>query len=417
MGMSRAIPYRFGASRRRYHLSWLVIVLTACASNEALRLSTTPSTTRAASTTQVSSTTTGSTSTSVLSAESGRFPTAVFAALGDEPVSDELAGELQEVLDASARGDGLTATLITPEGTWSGASGFAAGDRAMSPDDQMAIGSVTKSIVAAQVMQLVEAGELRLDDPAADRLPPGLEFDTNAATIGDLLAMRSGIPDYVDALWTSISTDKLRVWTPDAVLALVGTDRARAGDKFSYSSTNYVLLGLIVEHVTGRPLVEVLRAGVLSGDGYERLVYQPAERPSQPMATSFGDPANTSQGDGGYLPSLAGATAAGPAGAVASDSLSLARWWRGLCAGRIVSAASIDEMTDFGERPGYGLGIADRREAYGSDSGAVGHGGLHVGFSSWALCFPKQGVVVVVLANAERDVDVLAGKLVQAAST
>ncbi len=65
------------------------------------------------------------------------FPTAVFAGLGDEPVSDELAAELQEVLDTSANGDGLTATLITPEGTWSGATGFAAGDRAMVPNDQM----------------------------------------------------------------------------------------------------------------------------------------------------------------------------------------------------------------------------------------------------------------------------------------
>ena len=47
---------------------------------------------------------------------------------------------------------------------------------------------------------------------------------------------------------------------------------------------------------------------------------------------------------------------------MASDSLSLARWWRGLCAGQVVSAASLDEMTDFDERPEYGLGIMDRRE-------------------------------------------------------
>jgi len=220
-----------------------------------------------ASTTEAPPTTSGSsTSTTVMRVDCSVFPTAVFAGLGDEPVSDELAAELQAVLDTSAHGDGLTATLITPEGTWSGASGFATGDRAMSPDDQMAIGSVTKSIVAAQVMQLVEAGELSVEDSADGRLPPGLEFDTNAATIGDLLVMRSGIPDYVDALWTSLSTDKLRVWTPEEVLALVGTDRAGVGDNLSYSSTNSVLLGLIVEHVTGRPLGQVLPDGVLSGD-------------------------------------------------------------------------------------------------------------------------------------------------------
>jgi hypothetical protein len=85
------------------------------------------------------------------------FPTEVFAGLGDEPVSDELAAELQRVLDASANGDGLTATLITPQGTWSGATGFAAGDRQMVPNDQMSIAHITQTVVAAQVMQLVEA--------------------------------------------------------------------------------------------------------------------------------------------------------------------------------------------------------------------------------------------------------------------
>ncbi len=123
------------------------------------------------------------------------FPTEVFAGLGDEPASDEFAAELQEVLDDSANGDGLTATLITPTGTWSGASGMASAERAMAPNDQMSIGSITKTVVAAQVMQLVESGELRLDDLAADRLPPELEFDTNGATIEDLLSMRSGIPE------------------------------------------------------------------------------------------------------------------------------------------------------------------------------------------------------------------------------
>ena len=123
------------------------------------------------------------------------FPIDVFAGLGEEPVSDALAAELQEVLDESANGDGVTATLITPQGTWSGETGFAAGDRAMSPDDQMSIASITKTLVAAQVMQLVEAGELGLDDLVADRLPPDLEFDTNGATIVDLLSMRSGYPE------------------------------------------------------------------------------------------------------------------------------------------------------------------------------------------------------------------------------
>ena len=115
------------------------------------------------------------------SAAAEGFPIAAFAGLGDEPVPAAMAAELQEVLDRSSNGDGLTATLITPQGTWSGATGFAAGERAMVPDDQMSIASITKTLVAAQVMLLVEAGELSLDDLAADRLPSDLGFDTNGA--------------------------------------------------------------------------------------------------------------------------------------------------------------------------------------------------------------------------------------------
>jgi hypothetical protein len=97
---------------------------------------------------------------------------------------------------------------------------------------------------------------------------------------------------------------------------------------------------------------------------------------------------------------------------MASDSLSLARWFRALCAGEVVSAASLGEMTDFDERPEYGLGIIDRRGEYGWESGALGHTGLLHGFSSAALCFQDPGIVVVVLANAEHDVDTTAGNLV-----
>ena len=106
-----------------------------------------------------------------------------------------------------------------------------------------------------------------------------------------------------------------------------------------------MLLGLLVEHGTGRPPAEVLRSGVLDGDGYQRLIYQPDERPTDPMALPSDASADTFDQGGGFLPSLAN------------------------------------------------------------------------GCTTLALCFPNQGIVVVVLAHAEHDVDILAGILVQAASS
>jgi D-alanyl-D-alanine carboxypeptidase len=385
----------------------LLLALASCASDQAssgLPAPSTPSGSR--------------TSTTMVATEADRFPTAVFAGLGDEPVSDELAAELQEVLEMSAGGDGLTATLITPQGTWSGATGMAAGHRAMRPHDQMSIASITKTLVAAQVMQLVEADELGLDDRVAERLPPGLEFDTNGATILDLLSMRSGFPESLDddAEWELLTTDPLHVWTPEEVLATVAPERGPVGQAWEYRGVNYMLLGLIIEHVTGRPVAEVMRSGVLAGDGYERLISQPDEHPTDPMAMPFGAPADTFDDVGRYLPTLAGVTAVEFEGGMASDSSSLARWWKGLCAGQVVSPATLNEMTDFDERPGYGLGIIDRSSEYGSDSGALGHTGNFNGFTTVALCFPNPGIVVVVLANAEHDVDTAAGHLVQTAS-
>jgi CubicO group peptidase (beta-lactamase class C family) len=94
-----------------------------------------------------------------------------------------VAAEFQAILDDMAGKRGMAATVMSPDGTWSGAVGKADGVRDVRVDDQFAIASTTKSVIAAQVMQMVEAGELDLDDPAAAHLPPDLDFDTNGATI------------------------------------------------------------------------------------------------------------------------------------------------------------------------------------------------------------------------------------------
>jgi D-alanyl-D-alanine carboxypeptidase len=340
-----------------------------------------------------------STSTTGEPASTEGFPTAAFAKLNEKRLDVATAAMLQRTLDDAAGDNGVTATLMTANGTWTGATGTTDGVKPMRPEAQMAIGSITKTIIAAQVMQLVEAGRLGLDDPAADHLPKKADFDANGATVGDLLAMRSGIPDYVDALYSSLLTDTRHVWTADKLLALVPPRRTPAGSEFDYSSTNYILLGLILEHATGRSVAETLRDGVLDEPGFARLVYQPAERPTGPMAAPGGAPALSTRQGVGYVPSLAGATAAGPAGGMASDSVTLARWWGRLCSGQIVSEVALERMTDFDQSPEYGLGLQDR-SAYDSPS-AVGNEGVHVGFVSIAECLPEEAAVVVVLINDE----------------
>ena len=164
----------------------------------------------------------------------------------------------------------------------------------------------------------------------------------------------------------------------------------------------------MIEQVRGRPLAEVLRDGVLNIDGVERLIYQPDEVPTEPMAMPDGASTDVLEIGGGYLPSLADATADGPAAAMASDSPSLARWWRAFCAGEIVSEASLTEMTTMHD--GYGLGLYEPDPA-----GTVGHGGEHEGYMSLAGCLPEDGSVFAVLTNQVGvDLSAIAGPLVNA---
>ena len=147
----------------------------------------------------------------------------------------------------------------------------------------------------------------------------------------------------------------------------------------------------------------MLREGALDIDGLERLVHQPDERPTEPMAMPAGASHDVLEIRGGYLPSLANAIAYNASGGIASDSRSLAMWWRALCAGEIVSESSLTEMSTF--EPAaylgtYGLGMYNPANGYAT---AFGHTGQLPGFMSWAACLPDDEAVIVVLTNHEVD--------------
>ena len=394
--------HRLGA--RTFITSIVVGLLAACANGGGA----TPSTSVPPSAAPASSSSSSPRATPMPS-ESASFPTAAFADIRLDPVSDEAAATFQAALEKIAGGHGVTATVMTADGTWSGATGKADDVNDLVPTSQFGIASITKSVIAAQVMQMVEAGELSLDAPASDYLPNDFAFDTNGATIRQLLEMRAGIPDwYSDAMEREVATDRDRAWTTPEVLALVTPDRAPAGEAFLYTDTNYVLLGLVIEHVRGKPLVDVLRHGVLDVEGTDRLVYQPAEAPTGPMAMPLGEPRSALEAGGGYLPSLSDASSAGPAGAMASDSISLARWWQAFCAGKIVSQASLTEMATFVDGPdGYGFGLFDI-----AGGGSVGHAGQNFGYVSWAGCLPKGAVIVVLSTYRFDDIGGMASPLV-----
>lgn len=382
----------YAASYRRLLLALsLALLVTACSSS--------PSAERAAATPPSPST------------SPAGLPAAAFADISADAVSKERAEKFQAALNDMSRsfgGAGMAATVLSAAGTWSGAAGKADSSRDVGIRDQFAIGSVTKSLVAAQVMQLVEAGRLGLDDPADRHLPATLDFDTNNVTIRQLVGMRSGIPDYYHAM-KPMMADRRRVWTTADMLALVPAERTPAGTTHEYVNTNYVLLQLVIEQVMGRTVVQTMRdGGVLDIDGIERLVYQPDERPTAPMALpSAMSPAEWREG-GGYLPSIASATAGPTTGSIATDSLSLARWWQAFCSGKLVSQDSLTTMATLVD--GYGLGLTNATPYTTS----FGHPGADVGYIAWAGCLPDSGSVIVTLSNTGSNNITLPEPLVRA---
>ena len=140
---------------------------------------------------------------------------------------------------------GVTATVLVADGgAWSGAAGTADGVNPMQVRSQFAIASLTKTVIAAEIMWLSEQGLLHLSDPVSEHLPPSFHFDTNGATIENLLPMESGIPDPVlSESAPAVLADPLRYWTAEEVLASVPADRNKPGDHFVYEDANYMLLG------------------------------------------------------------------------------------------------------------------------------------------------------------------------------
>jgi D-alanyl-D-alanine carboxypeptidase len=238
----------------------------------------------------------------------------------------------------------------------------------LSSDSLSPTHSSGKTIVAAQILRLVEDGKVGLDDQASDHLPPGLRFfDANGATIRQVLGMRSGIPDLNegDGYYPAEQAP-----TAVKVFKMLSEPTAAPGTGPEYASTNYVLLGTIIEQVTGRSLAEVLRSDVLDNPGLDGFVYTVED-----ALASDGWGVQTTPG-------------------------SLARWGYELYGGFVLSDASLHQMTDF-HGDWYGLGVMDLSSEYGTL--AVGHEGE----SSVTTCcslirlvaLPEEGVVISVQAN------------------
>jgi D-alanyl-D-alanine carboxypeptidase len=333
-----------------------------------------------------------------------------FPALPTTELPEDMAAPLQAILDESldaSRVPGIAAAVIWAEhGTWVGAAGTADGEGRLDPAAQFGIGSVTKVVIAAQVLQLVESATVELDRPITDYI--GEDVPTNGATVRHVLGMRSGIKEYTGDV-RAICADLASTYTlADLRPALSDESIFEPGTGFRYTNANYLLAGLLIEEVTGGSVATALRSGVLADPGLERLIYQDEERPTAPLAAPFlvlpgsepvPAPSELLRMGDGYLPARCLAATAGPAGGMASDPMTLARFGYLLYGGSVLGDQALAEMTTF--EATYGLGTHDHGPQLGIP--AVGHEGSVPGYTAQLIAFPEDGLAVAVLANTNGD--------------
>lgn len=312
-------------------------------------------------------------------AASSSYALGEFPPFPDGSLPGSTAEALQATLDATVEEGtftGVTAGVIVADlGSWAGAAGSLDGIP-LTQGSRSPTHDAGKTVAAAQILRLVEDGMLGLDDQASDHLPPELRFfDANGATIRQVLAMRSGIPGLNEFTPEGSHFPAEQAPTAVKVFRKLPEPKVRPGSETDYASTNYVLLGTIIEHVTGRPLAEVLRSDVLDSPALDGLVYTVEDALA---ADGYG---------------------------VESAPGSLARWGYELYGGFVLSDASLREMTHFYQDPccdfRYGLGVWDFSAEFGTL--AIGHEGENSVATCCSLirlvALPEEGVVISVQAN------------------
>ena len=328
-----------------------------------------------------------------------------------------LAEKLQQVLDTELgrhNGIGVSAAVIIPGRTpWHGVSGVSHWTTAITTDMLFGIASNTKNFMAALILQLAEEGKLSLEDPLSKYLPSYPNIDSTI-TIRQLLNHTSGIYHFTDhpSIWDTIFSNQMRLWTPEEILTnFVLQPYFSPGTGWHYSNTNYTLLGMIVEVITGSKVSTELRIRFWDPLGLTRTFFDIEEQITGVMAHRwydfFGD---GTPDDISFLIRTSEYSAYWTASAIFSTADDLARWSQALFRGNVLSQSSLDQMLTFhsptpGEplMIGYGLGTVKILPALIAGEEAFGHGGWVFGYRTAMIYFPEYGVSISILMNENND--------------
>lgn len=309
---------------------------------------------------------------------------------------------------------GITMSIYdSSSGYWNGASGKA--DLHNNIDMQacniLRVGSTVKTFTATTVLMLAEDGKLDLDDKISDYLQGDVINkieNADKATIRQLLQHSSGIYNYIQNLHfqTASLNDLIREWKPEDLLAYAYGKKSYfpPGEDVLYSNTGYVLLGMVIEKIEGKPFYQV----------FEERIFKPLELNNTKFAANNHVPNGIARGyidvysnlqvvESTYFSGWDYYTADG---GLISNPYDLNVFMRALFRGELINANSLSEMLNF-KTPKtvdsefypitYGLGVFKIETSLGS---AYMHSGDAIGYYANMLYFPDKDIAITYAVNS-----------------
>jgi D-alanyl-D-alanine carboxypeptidase len=321
-----------------------------------------------------------------------------------KPIDDALAHRLDTAINQAMTAAGVPGAIVGvwgPDGNYVRAFGVAdkATQAPMKTDFYSRIGSVTKTFTVTAILQLADQGKLGLDDSIAEfvgGVPLG-----NRITLRQLARMQSGLFNYSAApeFQQAFLADPRRAFTPRELLAfaLAQPNPNAPGVEFEYCNTNTVLLGLVVQKVSGQPLDSYIQDHILAPLGMGHTNF-PADN-AFPSPHAQGYTVQTADGKEavatGWNPSWGWA-----AGAMISTLDDMRTWAAALATGKLLTPQMQEQRLQTVGSPGmppqdgYGLGIFNL-------GGWIGHNGSLPGYQTVVVYLPQKQTSLVILTNTD----------------
>ena len=352
----------------------------------------------------------------------GSSETSQNQAQSESPSEPAYAADMVKALEAAMKDNaipGLVVLVRSPQGDWSTVLGTSeiGTDKPWTLADHFRIGSNTKTMTSTVILQLAQEGKLKLTDPVSKYVPGVRNGDT--ITIANLSEMRSGLYSYTadPEFNRTLDEQPKKAWQPAELLAIAAAHGVNAPPdiEFEYSNTNTVLLGLIIEKVTGMSASEAFKKRIFDPLGLKQTSLPPPAQWQLPTphprgyqfltnfetVDNYAVPKDKLAGalDGSFKPldyTDSSPSWAWTAGGATSTAAELATYVRAMVGGGLLDAKMqkirMDSIREISSGAGYGLGIAQFGPMYG-------HDGQLPGFSSFMAHDPKTNTTLIIGCN------------------